>query len=745
LSAIVCASSISMNPPQTVGKMTDPACLGSESANKLAQENRDAAFQVTIGGESVGIYDHPRIWLTPTWITALKAKAVSSNPMWTNLVDANTSNLSAYTNVANKEMLLNFALGYVVSGNTDYLTAAKKIFTNFQDQAIYPIPSTDDSNCSALVGDNGGMDLIYLGAAYDWLAPYLTDGEKQSIRDWAFTQLIPLIRQCHYWSDPKFNLGHTRWIGAFIFSLATAGDDSRGNDLLNERYTFWRDQMAPIFDRAYPGGHAWGGSMYGYNRSYKFALYGMEALTTGTTLNGYEGHPWAVDGLCYRMHSVLPSQDAFHSDGDGATALFNAGRSTENEALLVRRFQGTQEAKFGQFFLADVFRLKPSSASWGGNLINPLYAGLWFLWYDPAYEKESYFTAPTAYAAPGIGLGVSRTSWSDLNSAWTSFSAAPYIGDHQVHNEGSFKIWKNGEYLVIENGFCYAGANANETPPDTNILFVGDGKITQYDQVTGGIYRLGSGTASLSKFSQGTSYAYFVGDLAGAYDPADFPMNSFERIWTHLRPANGSSDDYFVLIDRVDAQGTWRKQQYIHLPYAADVSGKDATMTTAKDKLDVRSVLPGDSEVANVSVSDKTGTQGTCLVQENTDVPSRVTIIEGTPGLARQFFVTAFHVGAPTSAMPATEALTSADGAMKGVLIKDAAQNRGLLVSTTPAAVTGTISFDTTAAAGSEFIVGDLPANQKYNVTAGSGKVTLTPSASGSIAANAKGVMNFMI
>ncbi|MFH1017724.1 MAG: hypothetical protein V1798_06010 [Pseudomonadota bacterium] len=744
---IVCSSSISVSPHQGNGTSgtANPTCLGSESANKLAQEDQTPVQYVTIGGESVGIYDHPRIWLNPTWIDALKAKAVSSNPMWASLDETNTEHLNDYTNKASASILLNFALGFVVSGNPNYLTAAKKVLSNFQDNAIYTLPGGDQSGCLNGVIDNGSIDLIYIGAAYDWLAADLGEPDKTNIRNWVFDTFIPFLRQCHYWDDPDHNLGHTKWIGELIWSLATVGDDSRANDILDYRYTFWRDQMAPIFDRTYPGGHSYGGSGYGYNRSYKYALYGMEALTTCTTLNGYDGHPWAVDGICYRMHSVLPSQAAFHSDWEVADAHFNEGRMNENEALMVRRFQGSQEAKFGQFFLTDVFRVEESSGSWSaGNPINALYAGLWFLWYDPAYEKESYFTEPTAYMAPGLGVGFSRTSWSDTSSAWASFSAAPFIGDHQLHNDGSFKIWKNGEYLVIENGSCYAGQNSNETPPDTNILFVGDGMNTQYDELTGGIRRRETSNGSITKFSQGTTYAYFVGDIGDAYDPDYYPMNSFQRIWTHFRPASGSSDDYFVLIDRVDGESAWAKKQYVYTAYVPTVAGKDATITTptAKNRLAVRSVLPDNATVAKEDVTDKTET---CLTQEENDHPSRLTISEGSPPQAKQMFVTVFQVGVPASAMPTTEALASTNGSLKGVLIKDGVQNRGLLVSATSDAVSGTISFSTTASAGSEFIVGDLPANQKYNATYSSGTITLEPSDSGSVSADSQGVLDLAL
>ncbi len=235
---VVCSSSISMNPHQgngtSGGTTSNPTCLGSESANKLTQEDRTPALQVTIGGENVGIYDHPRIWLNPTWIDALKAKAVSGNTMWTNLQDAN---VVADTSQADSSTLLNLALGYVVTGTPNYLSEARTLLLNFTLSSLYDI--TPPSDCGQSCGngniDGGSIDLIYIGAAYDWLAPYLSTADKQTIRDWVYGQFIPFLRCCSYYDDPYHNLGHTKWIGELIWALATVGDDSRANTVLDNQ------------------------------------------------------------------------------------------------------------------------------------------------------------------------------------------------------------------------------------------------------------------------------------------------------------------------------------------------------------------------------------------------------------------------------------------------------------------------------------------------------------------------------
>jgi hypothetical protein len=709
-------------------------------------DTRTPAITVTVGGRSVGIYNHPRIWLTPSRLDRLKAKAVSSNPMWVGLDYTNGRQLSegTYKTAADSTALLNFAVGYLAGGKGDYLTAAKALFANFPSK--YNLSCDGSAYCGNSYLDFGSFDLINLAAAYDWLAYDLSDSEKTAIRDWVFTKFIPFLRLhpyyyngaagSHYYASPVHNLTHTKWIGEFLWSLATVGDDPRADAILDQQFTFWRDRISPIFDKYYPGGHSYGGSGYGYNRSYKFALYGMEALKTGTTVDGYDGHPWAKDDIIFRIHSVLPSQTIFHSDWESAEAFFNQGRMTENEALIVRRFQGTTEAKFGQYFLNNVFKLR-AYANQGGNRVHPYYVGFWYLWYDPEDEAVSYFDQPTAYVASGLGVGFSRTGWTDTASAWTSFSSAPYVGDHQLHNEGSFKIWRNGEYLVIENGRCYAAninkaGDTNASPMFANILQLNG------DTHTGGLGDRGDQTqASIPRFSQGSTYAYFLGDLTKAYLPVG-ALGMFHRTYVHFKATTGS-DDFFVVGDRFSGGGS--KTQQIFLPAVPTIAGADASFTTSGNRLDIRSILPASGVTLSSPASTENNT-ATCLTQEASDVPTLVRI--SIPGTANDLLLTVLHAGGPTSTMPATDALTSDDGKMSGVLIK-ATLNRVYLMGTTSGQVSGAISVAVNSTPSAEFVVGDLPPNQKYDVTQPSGKVLLTPNDSGASAADASGVLRFTL
>ncbi|MFH1263183.1 MAG: hypothetical protein V1495_07060 [Pseudomonadota bacterium] len=703
----------------------------------VAREPRQPERFVDVNGQRVGVFSHPRLWLDPARIARLKTKAVFSNPIWVALENTNASQIQngAYQKAAYSTLLLNFAVGYLASGRGAYLRAAKALLANFPVR--FDLTCDGSEYCGNANLDYGSETLMHIAVAYDWLSSDLTDAEKGSIRGWVFTRLIPFLRKHPYYGDPTHNLGHTKWIGEFLWSLATLGEDGRAEAIFKEQYAFWNDRVAPLFDQYYPGGHTFGGSGYGYNRSFKFALYGMEAMTTATTIDGYRGHPWALQELLYRIHSVLPSRDSFHADWESAEALFNLGRQTENEALLVRRFQGTREAKIGQYFLNQVFRPQ-AYANRGGNRVHPYYSGLWFLWYDPADPELPYLDDPTAYVAPGLGVGFTRTSWSDRKSAWASLSSSSYVGDHQLHNEGSFKIWKNGQYLVIENGRCYAANSGDGTPTDANILFLGDGDVGRWrSAVTGGLPRRGdTSQAEISHFSQQSSYAYFEGDLSKAYVPSKFPLRFFHRIFTHFRAPSGSPNDYFVVADRIDSAKTMTKRSFIHLPKRPQLSGRDATLILGEARLNLRSLLPENATVSRDPVVKKSGG---CLPQEEGDQPSRVTV--SAPAGKEDFHLTVFQAGSAASAMPETETISS--GKLIGVLIKDPVLNRVLVVSVDAAELSGALTFTCHPTGKTEFVVADLPPGTKYDVTIAGSSVTLTPSSPGQVRADDKGVLHF--
>lgn len=705
-----------------------------------SRSDRATSFDVKLGGQTFGVYEHPRLWVSPQIIARLKEKAVTSNPMWVGLQFANSRDLqSGVHKTANSNTLFNLTVASLATGNADLLKAAKEALLSFVKK--FDLSCDGSKYCGNDNIDYGSIDLIYFAASYDWLHKDLSDVERKSVRDWVFDKLIPFLRKHNYYGDPVHNLGHTKWIGEMMWSLATLGDDPRALPLADLQYKFFRDQIAPIIDVAYVGGHVYSGSGYGYNRSLNWALYGLEALSTATNMNAYGGRGWVADSILYRIHSVLPSGDSFHSDWESAEALFNQGRQTENEALVVSHLADKQVGHFGQYFLNKVFKLRPY-ANQGGDRVHPYYVGRWFLWYDPEAKEESYFNEPTAYVASGTGVGFTRSRWGDPQAAWASLSASKHYGDHQLHNEGSFKIWRGGEYLVVENGRCYAANAGDETPTDANILFLGDG-IVQFRKVTGGIGRRGNDSiSSIDPASSSNTHAWFQAHIKGAYEASYFPLSSATRTLVHLKDPKAGSTDAFVVLDRLKAEANFSRTLYFHFPMPPVVAGSSATLKMASgQQLSIQSLAPKGAALQVTAVADKTNK---CLEQEEKDQPTRLTIQSPTSNTGVETFVTVFTAAKLSVTGSAPVLVTNGDGSAAGAFVQGVGVNR--VVAVVQKSGENVASILRVPSIGSfELLVGGLLPNRSYEIQSsldGGGRVvTIRTSASSATKADAAGVL----
>ncbi len=462
----------------------------------------------------------------------------------------------------------------------------------------------------------------------------------------------------------------------------------------------------------------------------------------------YSRHPWPVDEVLYRIHSTFPVDGLFFADWESAEGVFNQGRMTENEAILAGRYRGTHAGKLVQHYIENDFRPR-ALANQGGTRVNPIYIGLWFLWYDPTFVQQDYAeTEPTAYVADGTGLFMSRSDWHDPAAAWVSLSASRYVGDHQLHNEGSFKIFKK-EHLVIENGRFYSGQASNLTPTDTNILFVGNGAV-DYGNVTGGLYRRSQG--SLANIERSTAndaerLAYAKADLTTAYAPSFFPLDFFHRNLVHLKPEGGSSFDYIVLFDRVRSVNVETKKTFVHLPQTPTLSGSRATMESTNHlaKLTVTNLLPESSSFSVESVTDK-AVGG--YSQEYSDAPARLVLSKTTAAAREDQFLTVFAATDElTETVPEMESVQSEDGLWIGAAILAPEKNRVVVFSKSDPASSEGFQYTVRTAPGTQHCVFDLPAESGFDVTVAAAgadhTVTVTPNAEGSFRSDPQGVLIF--
>ncbi len=76
------------NEPATIALYTTTAGTYTVTATSLANGSLAGSCTITMTGSPAPTVGHPRLLLTPSMVTALQAKAVSTNPMWTTLQTA---------------------------------------------------------------------------------------------------------------------------------------------------------------------------------------------------------------------------------------------------------------------------------------------------------------------------------------------------------------------------------------------------------------------------------------------------------------------------------------------------------------------------------------------------------------------------------------------------------------------------------------------------------------------------------
>jgi hypothetical protein len=324
-------------------------------------------------------------------------------------------------------------------------------------------------------------------------------------------------------------------------------------------------------------------------------------------------------------------------------------------------------------------------------------------------------------------------------------SAARYVGDHQLHNEGSFKIFRK-EYLVVENGRYYSGQNSNLTPTDTNILFVGNGAV-DYGNVTGGLYRREAGSrARFDRFvsNDAAGLAYARADLTTAYKPAFHPLDDFKRSLVHLKAADTAAPDHLVLFDRVVSRRAERKKAYVHLAETPTVSGDTASMLSTRgvSRLRVVNLLPETTTMSVEAVTDKTAG----LIQEGSDQPSRL-VLSKTADAKTDLFLSTFTVAdGGAASLPSVGRVESADGSRIGAQIADPALGWVVLFSADGRAPTAAFSYRVPKNGRTQHALFDLAPGGKYDISItgdGERNVTVTPNGSGSFEANDQGGLIF--
>ncbi|MFH1262122.1 MAG: hypothetical protein V1495_01585 [Pseudomonadota bacterium] len=694
---------------------------------------------ITLSGTVYSINSHPRIFLDTAKRAALRTRSVAGVAMWDALVSYNNGNAPSCATEYDIIELTSFTIGY----------AGDPTRTAWRDCAIRELMNLVSSWSNN--ADYASEDLIWISQAYDYLYNDLSPAQRTSVRDWVYGTVIPLIQTHVYYfrkagnTEYTHNLYVSSFAGEFIWALASAGDDARSNNMLATDWDYYVNNFKPVYDAALVGCRPFGGSHYGEIRTLQRFFLSFAAAETA--LGGMAMWPaWGASCSDYHLHHLLPTLDGFMPDFQPGAINYMSGRDRLNAAILVQKFGANDSAKQLQYFLANDY--VPTKSGTARGFISNYYVAQWQLFWSPAATAIPYNTQPLAYTATGTAVGISRSAWNNPAATYVDFSAAAYWGDHESIRCGSYRAFRNGEWLIIENDNRYTAGNSGQTYADgmyQQAILFGDGNITnQWGQTfyTGGFKRFGydNWLCGIGNSSNSPTYAYWMADLSDAVDARTYPVTYYFR---HLIHFKGAGTNYLVATSAVNTTGSVAKREMMYVPSTVTGTSPNANFSLTNSAAAVRRIYPTTVGLTKTVVPDRTAASD--VPQNSIDTPTRLDI--AAPAGNSELFMVVWALGAKGSTtMPTTTALTSTvpAGQLKGVLINDATQSRVFLVTKDDQTIGSTVAF--TAAATNlpaEFVIAGLTAGTKYNLTKSSNTYTLTVNAAGTKVVDGSSVLRF--
>lgn len=229
---------------------------------------------------------------------------------------------------------------------------------------------------------------------------------------------------------------------------------------------------------------------------------------------------------------------------------------------------------------------------------------LYFLLFDPGAPSaaDPRPSLPKAHFAPGLGRLYARTSW-DGDAATFDYGLGWVAIDHQHGDGNGFEFYRRGEWLTKErtgygpNIACsdYHDTLAVENDKPYHAKDPHDYRTIQWQRGSQWSGDLSDGPGKLLAHSIDDKYVYALGDATQLYNSKYEGVGDVERV---VRSIVWLPSDYVVVYDRAATKKDGRfKRFWLQLPAPATVSGKRATMRTAKgQQLFVTTLLPADAQ-----------------------------------------------------------------------------------------------------------------------------------------------------
>ena len=512
---------------------------------------------------------HPRLYLTPQSLTALRGK-MTSQPYATMLGHLRTladrwatNGPPVYTAGADAEQLWqrdvgnaipHLVMAYLMTGTGTYLNAAKAYMLAAASYPTWGLGPYDNHDLAT------GHQLYGMALGYDWLFADLDAPSRDSIRNCLVRRggrlFDLLLADSVYWADEY--LQNHQWVN--MTGLATAGlalyggaDDVDGWIVLP--LTKFRRAMASL----QPDGAGHEGIPY-----WEYGIeYLMKFMQLGRDLLGEEffaGSPFFQNTAAFRLYAMVPMDYWRVSNSRLMTTGDNPRYDWYGPDYLLRKLAAEYHDANAQW-LAD----KLDSAGYcspGADFLN-------LLWVDPAIAAQSPATLPAYKHFNDLDVVYLRSGWSG-GEALTQFKCGPFIGHYatsrygydpgggHVHpDEGMFQIFAHGDWLVTDEGYAF-----KRTIFQNTLVVNGKGQIGEGGPWFNGTLFCGAPdqpTIVYTKF--GPDCDYVIGNAAPAYAPSTH-LTSFRRHLLYVKP------DCWVVGDEVTADSASLYEFYFHSDFA---------------------------------------------------------------------------------------------------------------------------------------------------------------------------------
>lgn len=607
---------------------------------------------------------HPRIWLDPVTLVALKTRAGQGDPGWlaikaaadAYLLDsvppfdryACGSNQICYTYQGSGwwDAWETLGLAYQITGNTAYADQAIALMgvANATFAAGNLEPITADSGYPSRFAAAG------LALAFDWCYDRL-DVKTKAETSATLNAWFDWVKVNAWEKDGpvtgNYFGGHV--LGFGLAGLTTTGDNARGPEITAYIRSLFDANVPPAFASSglFAGGYPYEGYVYSANHFMRLFQY-VQAVksATGEDLSSTYAKPIAANLL----YALKPNRWRVMDEGD-YPGSYSGILSRDFPLFFSQVLAGTQEGAELQW-LYDHLASAPDS-SWS----QPLSPMTQFMDGGVRPSSDYRLTRPLSFHSPGDDHLFTRTSWAD-DAVWASFMGGSLsTGGHQLHSAGHIAIQRGDDYLLVNAG-QWKGPDGWGGDPQADDNQSWRANTLWYPTTWTGGYTGGQGYWGVNHVlavESSPTFAYMKADVSSPY------INTINTgLQTYVRSFVSLMDGTFAVYDRIVGPSPEKKLLWHVNPRGVpQVSGNVVTSTVGASTLTMTTLLPASASLVTAAdpVSDTDPTPSTY----------RVEVVDPS-GAASMPVLTVFSALASTTAAPVPELLASSDGGMVGTV-----------------------------------------------------------------------------